>query len=60
MIGLFSFYIFSNTFAVFDKNQDGSIDFKEFLLAIVSTYPQSVEEKVDLFFKWLVRLSVVV
>ncbi|CAF3662063.1 unnamed protein product [Rotaria sordida] len=40
-----------NAFAAFDKNKDGTIDFKEFTTALAFLGPNTVETHVDLFFQ---------
>ncbi|CAF0931269.1 unnamed protein product [Rotaria sordida] len=40
-----------NAFAAFDKNKDGTIDFKEFTTALAFLRPNTVEAHVDLFFQ---------
>ena len=55
-----SSYIFRNAFAAFDKNKDGTIDFKEFITTMAFLKPNTVEAHVDEFFAWLVRLSTLV
>ena len=41
---------FSNTFAVFDTNHDGSIDFSEFVLATAIGNKNDVDSQFDLAF----------
>ncbi|CAF0998396.1 unnamed protein product [Rotaria sordida] len=46
-----------NAFAAFDKNKDGTIDFKEFTTALAFLGPNTVETHVDLFFQILNMLG---
>ncbi|CAF1059061.1 unnamed protein product [Adineta steineri] len=40
------------TFATFDKNRSGTIEFDEFLVAMLFLRPNTVESNVDLLFQW--------
>jgi hypothetical protein len=44
-------FLFSHAFAVFDANKDGTIDFKEFLLAIAVETADSVDSNLDFCFQ---------
>lgn len=52
--------MFRNTFAVFDANKDGFIDFKEFILALALSEANDVDSKLEAFFKMLIRWSVLI
>lgn len=44
-------YCFSNTFAAFDANHDGFIDFTEFLLAIVAQNRTDIDGSLEFTFE---------
>ena len=42
---------FSHVFAVFDQNHDGTIDFREFLLAVAAGTPGDLDSHLDYVFE---------
>ena len=43
--------LFSHVFAIFDKNNDGTIDFREFILTVVAGSPRDLDSQLNFVFK---------